>query len=92
MSFGCRRSSDLVLLGLWSRPAAVALIRPLAWEPPRAVGVALNRQKDKKKKKDLKQLGKNHAGVGDEGRENIPDQVNSNMKALKRVNSRNVEV
>ena len=25
---------DLVLLWLWCRPAAVALIQPLAWEPP----------------------------------------------------------
>ena len=33
------------------RLAATAPIRPLAWEPPYAVGVALEkRQKDKKKK------------------------------------------
>ena len=31
--------------------AATALIGPLAWEPPYAVGEALKRQKDKKKKK-----------------------------------------
>ena len=31
---GRRHSSDLMLLWLWCRPAAVALIRPLAWEPP----------------------------------------------------------
>ena len=43
---GCRRGLDLVLLGLWRRLAAVALIRPLAWEPPYAIGAAL-------KKKDL---------------------------------------
>ena len=30
---GCRHSSDLVLLWLWCRLAATALIRPLAWEP-----------------------------------------------------------
>ena len=30
---------------------ATALIRPLAWEPPYAVGAALKRQKDQKKKK-----------------------------------------
>ena len=29
---------DPVLLWLWCRPAAVALIRPLAWEPPYAMG------------------------------------------------------
>ena len=33
---GCRRGSDPVLLWLWCRPAAVALIEPLAWEPPYA--------------------------------------------------------
>ena len=31
--------SDLVLLWLWHRPMAAAPIRPLAWEPPYAVGV-----------------------------------------------------
>ena len=39
---------DLVLLWLWCRPAAVVPIRPLAWELPYALGVAL---KSKKKKK-----------------------------------------
>ena len=38
-------------LWLWGRPAAVALIRPLAWEPPDVTGAALKRQKDQKKKK-----------------------------------------
>ena len=32
---------DPVLLWLWCRLAAVAPIRPLAWEPPYAVGAAL---------------------------------------------------
>ena len=40
---------DLVLLWLWCRSAAVALIHPLAWEPPRALGAALKRQKTKRK-------------------------------------------
>ena len=35
---------DLVLLWLWCRLAGVAVIRPLAWEPPYAAGVALKRQ------------------------------------------------
>ena len=39
---GRRRSSDLALL--WCRPVAASLIRPLAWEPPCASGVALKRQ------------------------------------------------
>ena len=36
---------------LWCRPAATALIRHLAWEPLYAMGAALKRQKDQKKKK-----------------------------------------
>ena len=37
------------LLWLWHRLAAVAPIQPLAWEPPYAAGVAVQkRQKDKK--------------------------------------------
>ena len=46
-----RHSSDLAFLRLWCRSAATALIRPLAWEPPYATGVALKRQKTKRKKK-----------------------------------------
>ena len=36
---------DPVLLWLWCRSAATALIPPLAWEAPYATGVALKRQK-----------------------------------------------
>ena len=36
---------------VWHRPAAVALIRPLAWKRPYAVGVALEKGKKAKKKK-----------------------------------------
>ena len=32
---------DPALLWLWCRPAATALVRPLAWKPPYAVGTAL---------------------------------------------------
>ena len=39
----CRRGLDLVLLWLWYRPAATALIEPLALGPPYAVGVALKK-------------------------------------------------
>ena len=46
-----RQGSDPVLLRLWCTPAAAALIRPLAWKLPYSVGVALKRQKFKKKKK-----------------------------------------
>jgi len=44
---GCRCSSDLALLWLWCRPSAIAPIRPLAWDPPYAVGVAQKGQKTK---------------------------------------------
>ena len=45
---GCKRGSDLALLWLWHRPVATAPIRPLAWEPPYAVGAALEKAKKKK--------------------------------------------
>ena len=45
---GHRCSSDLALPWLWHRPAATALIRPLAWESPYATGMALKGQKTKK--------------------------------------------
>ena len=47
---GLRHGSDLALLWLWHRPAATALIRPLAWEPPYAVGEAQRNSKKTKKK------------------------------------------
>ena len=44
---GCRRGSDTALLWLWYRLQTVALIQPLAWEPPYAAGEALKRKKKK---------------------------------------------
>ena len=47
---GHRCGSDLMLLWLWCRPATAASIRPLAWDPPHAKGVALkktDRQKER---------------------------------------------
>ena len=49
---GCRRGWDPTLLWLWCKPAAVALIRPLVWEPPYAMGVVLEKTKKTKKKKN----------------------------------------
>ena len=43
---GQRCVSDLALLWLWCRPAAVALIRPLSRELPYSKGVALRRKKE----------------------------------------------
>ena len=47
---GHRHNSDPALLWLWCKPVATALIGPLAWKPPYAMGAALKRPKEKKKK------------------------------------------
>ena len=46
---GHRCGSNLVLLWLWCRLAAVAPTGPIAWEPPHALGAALKSKKKKKK-------------------------------------------
>ena len=46
---GHRRGSDPALLWLWCRLVATVLIPPLAWEPPYAASVALEKKKKKKK-------------------------------------------
>ena len=53
MTCGVRRrcNSDPVLLWLWGRLAATAPIRPLAWESPCAMRVALEKAKRQEKKK-----------------------------------------
>ena len=48
---GHRCGWDPALLWLWCRLAAVALIRPLAWEPPHAAGAALEKAERQKKTK-----------------------------------------
>ena len=40
-----------IAIWLWHRPTATALIRPLDWEPPYAVGSSLKGQRQKKKKR-----------------------------------------
>ena len=42
-----QRVKDPALLWLWCRPAATALIRPLAWELPYGAGVAFKKKKKK---------------------------------------------
>ena len=49
-----RHSSDPVLLWLWHRPATIAPIQPLAWDPPYAVSAALKSKGKKTKKQKLK--------------------------------------
>ena len=46
---GHRDGSDPMLLWLWCRPAAVALIQPLAWGLTYAAPAALKSQRKKKK-------------------------------------------
>ena len=48
---------DPALLWLWCRPATVVPIRPLAWDPPYAVGAAKKKTKKKKKKNSKLILG-----------------------------------
>ena len=55
---GRRCSSDLALLWLWHRLAAVALTGPLAWGPPYAKDEALKSKKERKK--EIWQLGSNN--------------------------------
>ena len=66
---GRRHGWDLALLllrlwlWLWCRPAAVALIQPLAWEPLHATGTALKSKKKKKKKKEEEEVVKNYPRI-----------------------------
>ena len=46
---GLRHGPDCALL--WCRLAATALIQPLAWELPYAAGVAIKREKHRRREK-----------------------------------------
>ena len=48
---GCRHNQILCCCGCRVKLAATAPIRPLAWEPPYATGMALEKAKRQKKKK-----------------------------------------
>ena len=49
---GCRKlGSDLALLWLWCRLAAIGPIRPRAWEPPYALGAAIKKNNNKNNNK-----------------------------------------
>ena len=41
-------AAPILLPWMWHRPAAAALVRPLAWETPYALGVALKKKKKQK--------------------------------------------
>ena len=51
------KGSGVVVSWLWCRLAAVAPLRPLAWEPRYATGAALKRKEKKKKKGKVWGLG-----------------------------------
>ena len=62
MILGGNIKSDVAVA--WGRPVAVALIRPLACEPPYAVGAAQeNGKKTKKKKKKERKKEKKKSSV-----------------------------
>ena len=58
---GCRCSLDVALLWLWCRLVVTAPIRSLAWKPPYAVGVALEKEKRQKKEKKMGRRSKQTA-------------------------------
>ena len=55
---GRRHVLDPMLLWLWHRPAATALIGPLAWESPCAAGVAIEKTKRQKTNKQTNKQNK----------------------------------
>ena len=71
----CRPGLDPVLLWLWFRLAATALIRPLAWEP--VAGAALEKAKRQRKKKTEKKKKKR----------NLPE-VEAKLKKVRSVRER----
>ena len=66
---GRRYGSDPVLLWLWCRLASIALIQPLAWELPYAIGVTLKSKKRKKKRKKKEEaMGQEVCGLPEPGK------------------------
>ena len=49
---GRRYGLDPTLLWLWRRPAAAALIQPLAWELLFTAGAAIKKKRKKERKKE----------------------------------------
>ena len=67
---GRRCSLDPTLLWLWCGPVAIAPIRPLAWEPPYALGAALEKAK-RQKQNETKSLELVTGKGGDGGPEPV---------------------
>ena len=66
---GCRCGSDLALPWLWCRREATAPIRPVAWEPPYAVGVALKERKTNKQTNKTRPKKRNEVLAPDQDRD-----------------------
>ena len=82
---GHRCSSDLMLLWVWCRPAALVLSRSLAWEPPYAAGTAL-KSKTKQNKTEttstwrLNTMLLNNQWITEEIKEEIKKYLGTNDK------------
>ena len=63
---GHRHGLELVLLWLWCRLGAAALVQSLAWELPHATDAALKSQKEEKERK--RRRGRRRRGGGQEAR------------------------
>ena len=70
---GRRHSSDPTLLWLWCRAVATALIRPVAWEPPYALGAAQEKGKKTNKQKTwiLISMNTSPTGLNDKARQPV---------------------
>ena len=78
---GCRHSLDT--MWLWCRPAAIALIEPLAWEPPYTMGAALKKTKDTHTKKNKNKQELENIRRSQEKVENSFAKTQAELKALK---------
>ena len=85
MSCGVSRihSSDLAWLWLWCRPAATAPSRPLAWEPPYASGVALEKTKQKNPKKVYTLLNYEISGNATDQGICFTEQIKNSKQVMK---------
>ena len=51
---------------LWCRPVSAALIRPVAWEPPYAAGLAVEKKEEEEEKLKRKKNFKHLNNLGEE--------------------------
>ena len=82
-----KRSSDPALLCLWRRPEATAPIRLLAWEPPYAMGRALEKAKRPKKEKKKRRKVKYDLLVPWISSENLGAKVTASLNKSHERNS-----